>query len=134
MIRAAGILSALLLLAAAPAAACRADGFGSALLKGERAVISLHLEPDPPRVDGFFSIDATVCDSAGEPARLYYVDAIMPAHGHGMNYRPEIADLGKGRYRITGMLFHMQGGWRLRFDVETKAGAERLTAPVDATF
>lgn len=131
---AAGILTLVLALAAVPAAACSPDPYGSALLRGERAVVSLHLDPDPPRVDGFFSIDAIVCDIAGNPARLYYVDAIMPAHGHGMNYRPEIADQGDGRYRITGMLFHMQGAWQLRFDIETKAGAERLTTPVDAVF
>lgn len=129
-----GVLVALFALIAVPAAACTPDGFGSALLKGKRAVISLHLEPDPPRVDGFLSIDAIVCDTAGNPARLYYVDAIMPAHGHGMNYRPEIEDQGEGHYRITGLLFHMQGGWQLRFDVETAAGAERLTTPVEATF
>lgn len=124
----------LLAMLASAASACPADGFSGALLKGEKAAISLHLEPDPPLVDDFFVIDATVCDVAGKPARLYYVDAIMPAHGHGMNYRPEVEDRGEGRYRITGMLFHMQGAWRLRFDVETAAGAERLTSAVHAGF
>ena len=134
MIRA--LLAALVLSVgwATGAAACpQADGAG-ARVEGEKGAIALRLEPEVPRVDSFFAIDVTVCDTSGGAARLRQVDAVRPGHGHGMNYRPEIAERGDGRYRVEGMFFHMQGGWLLRFDVETPEGGERLTYGIDAGF
>jgi hypothetical protein len=51
----------------------------------------------------------------------------MPAHRHGMNYRPTVAARGGGRYRAEGLLLHMPGAWEFRFDVRTSAGHERIT-------
>ena len=107
---------------------------GGETIAGERASVSMRTAPSVPRVDGFFVIEVQTCGRDGEPARLVAADAVMVAHGHGMNYTPEIEDRGEGRYRISGMLFHMQGRWELRFDVETAAGGERLTRGVDASF
>jgi hypothetical protein len=56
-------------------------------------------------------------------ARLLAVDAVMPAHGHGMNYRPSVKDLGAGRFEVQGLLWHMAGRWELRFDVAPPGGA-----------
>jgi hypothetical protein len=39
----------------------------------------------------------------------------MPAHGHGMNYRPKAERIGAGHYRFTGLMLHMPGTWRLVF-------------------
>jgi hypothetical protein len=45
------------------------------------------------------------------------VDAAMPEHGHGMNVEPQVTALGKGRFSVEGMLFHMPGRWELYFDI-----------------
>ena len=45
------------------------------------------------------------------------VAATMPAHKHGMNTVPRVEDLGKGRFLVRGLLFHMAGEWELEFDV-----------------
>src|SRR5262249_19794305 len=71
--------------------------------------------------------------AAGQPFEVYFgfcpnlrgpmkVDAHMPEHRHGMNYRPSVAALAGG-YRSEGWLFHMPGRWELVFEV----GGERLT-------
>jgi hypothetical protein len=71
----------------------------------------------PIPVGKHFSLNVQVCGSA--PA-LTKVDADMPAHKHGMNYKPVITALapaGSGMYRIDGLMFHMPGQWRLTFDL-----------------
>ena len=45
------------------------------------------------------------------------VEGWMPGHGHGMLRQSEVDDLGDGRYRVRGMLFHMPGVWDLRIKV-----------------
>jgi hypothetical protein len=56
----------------------------------------------------------------------------MPAHKHGMNYRPTIKPLGDGRFRIDGMMFHMAGQWQLAFEVQAGKEITRLTHDVQA--
>lgn len=51
-------------------------------------------------------------------ATLTAVDATMPQHGHGMNYRPSLQALGGGRWRAEGLLWHMAGTWQLQLDVD----------------
>tara|TARA_R110002110_G_scaffold249872_5_gene466057 strand:+ start:729 stop:1070 length:342 start_codon:yes stop_codon:yes gene_type:complete len=43
------------------------------------------------------------------------VDAIMPAHGHGMNYEVEVREIEPGQYVAEGFILHMPGLWRFRF-------------------
>jgi hypothetical protein len=72
--------------------------------------------PAPDIVVGrHFEVELQLCPA---DARLTRVDASMPAHRHGMNYRPSVVNLGEGRYRAEGLMFHMAGDWELRFDVE----------------
>jgi hypothetical protein len=59
-------------------------------------------------------------------ATLVRVDATMPEHRHGMNYRPSLKALGDGRWRAEGLMFHMAGRWELRLDVQRGGGTERL--------
>jgi hypothetical protein len=51
------------------------------------------------------------------------VDADMPAHRHGMNYRTTVTALGDGRFRAEGLMFHMAGRWRLLFDLPAPTAA-----------
>ena len=71
--------------------------------------------PPDVAVGRHFAIEVQLCPA---DAGLTRVDASMPAHRHGMNYRPSLTALGEGRYRAEGLMFHMAGDWELRFDVE----------------
>ena len=74
-------------------------------------------------------MDIRVC-ADGTPPVLTRVDADMPEHRHGMNYRPTLAERGAGRYVAEGLLFHMPGHWRLMFDVEHGPRRTRLAAEI----
>jgi hypothetical protein len=125
------LLAALLvLLAALPAwADCPLDlGRGTGLV-----VFSDHymvaFRPDPVRIEigGPFSLLFNVCTKSNNPGELVAVDAQMPEHKHGMNYRPTIVSLGDGRYRVEGMVFHMPGRWEITIDVRAGEETERLS-------
>ena len=60
-------------------------------------------------------------------AVLLRVDAVMPEHGHGMNYRPSVTAAPGGRWRAEGLLFHMPGRWDLIFDVRRGNKVQRLS-------
>lgn len=78
--------------------------------------------PAPPAVGRHFNLVGQVCGPGAW--RLLRVDADMPAHRHGMNYRPTVQMGEGGRFEAAGLLFHMPGRWRYRFEVEaTAAGA-----------
>lgn len=59
-------------------------------------------------------------------AQVLRVDATMPEHRHGMNYRPGILSQGEGRWRVEGLLWHMAGRWEWRFDLRLPAVPERI--------
>jgi len=88
--------------------------------------------PAPPPVGQPFAIEVTVCPRAGAalPDSLA-VDAQMPAHRHGMNYRPSIRQEAPGRYRAEGLLFHMPGAWQLDFALRSGARTERTSAAIE---
>lgn len=85
-------------------------------------------QPSPIPVDRHFQIDIAVC---GAPVSALRVDADMPAHRHGMNYRTTVRALGDGRFEAQGLLFHMPGRWRLIFDIDTGGQTLRLTQAVE---
>jgi hypothetical protein len=125
------------LLALAGAADADAKACGAGLdTKVRRAVhtdsltLAFAPRPAPVRVGQHFAIDIEVCAPAAVEAALTAVDAEMPAHRHGMNYRPRIEALGPGRWRASGLMFHMPGHWRYRFDL-TLAGNQRLRLAED---
>jgi hypothetical protein len=85
--------------------------------------------PEPMRIEVGepFSLLFNVCTKTDKPAELVAIDAQMPEHKHGMNYRPTIVSLGNGRYRVDGMVFHMPGRWELAIDVRAGEESERLS-------
>jgi len=110
--------------AAAVLAACPpAAGDGTRLASGPLQM-AWRVAGDQPdiAVGRHFVIKMQLCPAE---ARLTRVDASMPAHRHGMNYRPSLVALGDGRYLAEGLMFHMAGDWELRFDVEL--GRQRLS-------
>jgi hypothetical protein len=119
------LVLAVALAAATEAAAC---GEGLAAVTGRassaRYDVAFATLPSPIATGAHFALEIT----GALPPRTLAVDAVMPEHRHGMNYRPTVTVLGPGRYRAEGLLFHMPGRWDLLFDVDNGSGTERLTA------
>ena len=133
-----------LLAAALPGAAAAADAAlagpaatadcGPALPASSRQLIRQHglqlafaPRPAPLPLGRHFALDIVVCPADGVPApTLRAVDAEMPAHRHGMNYRPTVQALGAGRYRADGLMLHMPGAWRLWFELDAGPGQPPL--------
>lgn len=122
------------LLAAPHAQAACGDGLPAATrqeVRSKDAVLVFASVAGPITVGQHFSLDVRLCSKAGVPAanaklHLLKVDADMPAHRHGMNYRATVRAVGAGRYRADGLMFHMPGVWRFTFDVEQGAGSPPL--------
>lgn len=74
-----------------------------------------------------FALLITLCPA---DAQLLRVDATMPEHRHGMNYRASLKPLGDGRWRAEGLLWHMSGRWELRLDVLSQGAEHRLRQSV----
>ncbi len=104
--------------AAANAVACPANGPAQATWRSEPATLVVG-QP--------FRLIVTLCPSRG---KLLAVDATMPEHRHGMNYRPSLKALGGGRFRADGLLWHMSGRWELRFDIEVDGARQVLRQDV----
>ena len=135
--RAASALPALLallglsaLLAAPKPAFSQAVACGDALGSGARRiedpslVLVYRLLPEPVPVGKHFAIDFALCPRTGAPLPAdVRVDASMPEHQHGMNYRPSVAARGGGVYRAEGLMFHMPGRWELVFELRGRSGA-----------
>jgi hypothetical protein len=77
-----------------------------------------------------FQLELQVCPA--QPLPPPRVDADMPAHRHGMNYRTTVLALPEpGRYRAEGLLLHMPGRWRLIVELALPQGPLRLTHEID---
>lgn len=76
-----------------------------------------------------FSLTVEICDPA--PVQGVIVDANMPAHKHGMNYRPDVVAIGDQQFQASGMLFHMPGQWELQINVDYAGRIVTYTYPVE---
>lgn len=74
-----------------------------------------------------FALLVTLCPAE---AQLLRVDATMPEHRHGMNYRASLRPLGQGRWHADGLLWHMGGRWELTLDVSARGTEYRLRQSV----
>lgn len=97
-------------------------------LAANDVVVMFRTVPAAIEIGRHFSVEAIVC--ATSPTQGLRVDAQMPEHRHGMNYRPTVASTGDGRYLAEGLLFHMPGRWQLVFDVERGGRTERLATDI----
>jgi hypothetical protein len=78
--------------------------------------VTLHyrIEPSPLRVAQHFSMQFLVCRGAESLVPDdFKIDALMPTHGHGMNYKAKVTIQRDGRVETTGMLLHMPGAWQV---------------------
>ena len=76
-----------------------------------------------PEVGKHFSVDIAACAKNGPLPHELKIDAHMPEHRHGMNYKPTVKPAGPGRWQAEGLMFHMPGKWEFVFYVE----GERMT-------
>lgn len=115
--------------AGAQAQNCGAKLEGARTLEAPKHILVFRTEPAKITVGRHFAVDVVVCAKAGGAAAdRVKIDAHMPEHRHGMNYKASIKALGDGRFRADGLMFHMPGRWEFLFDIESKGGSERLTS------
>jgi hypothetical protein len=98
-------------------------------LEAPGVVVAFSTLPPKIVVGRHFSVEAYLCADEGSVS-LTRVDATMPEHRHGMNYRTRLAVKQAGQYLAEGFLFHMPGTWQFVFDVEHQGKRLRLTSDV----
>ena len=116
------LAGAVIALAGTIAAACELPP--GTRVESERLAISYWTVPAKISVGQAFVLELAACPkrdiAVSERVKL---DAHMPEHRHGMNYRTKVVSKGAGRFHSEGWLFHMPGHWEFLFDIDT----ERLT-------
>ncbi len=106
---------------------------GSALTFAKDGItLKAATEPAKVRVSEPFSLKVEICDGP-DGFVVQRIDATMPAHGHGMNYSPELSVTGDGTYASDNMVFHMPGRWQFMVDVGKGTESERLMADYTLT-
>ncbi len=110
------------------AEACLADIAGARKVESDRYVLAYRTQPAKVAVGAHFSVVLSVCAKGGATApESVRVDAHMPEHRHGMNYRAVVERAGEGRYHAEGLMFHMPGRWEFVFELRDGGFTERLT-------
>ena len=127
MKRRAALLGAIV--ACTGAIACELPPGGQEIVSRDRG-IALSYRPDPAglAVDRQFSLIVHVCSKA--PIDGLTVDAHMPDHRHGMNYKPSVALTAPDTWRANGLLLHMPGKWEFLFGLRVNGKTERLAHAV----
>jgi hypothetical protein len=101
---------------------------GGRQLESARFVLAYRARPSPITVSRHFALEFAVCAKDGTmmPDNVR-VDAHMPEHRHGMNYKVSVKPEAGGRYLAEGLLFHMPGRWELIFELRAAGQTDRLT-------
>ena len=126
----------MLLFSAATAAwACTPDlpagkGGKPQTIDSKKYTLAFRTQPEKIEIGKHFVVELALCakDGAAVPDNVR-VDAHMPDHRHGMNYKTTVTG-SAGKYRAEGLMFHMPGRWEYIFEVRSGgAGSapERLT-------
>lgn len=126
--------AAAILAAASPAPAqpvCPPSDQAYERLTASDTEIAYRWDPAPLKLGRFFTADVITCRSPGPVTRIS-LDATMPAHGHGMNYRPKAVEVAPGHYRFSGLMLHMPGRWQVTVDLyDGTRLVRRLTRDLD---
>lgn len=102
------------------------------LTEGEQFFVRITPAPAPVPFQELFSLNVTLLKTDRttpvKNASIDDVQAIMPAHNHGMNVKPHITPQGDGQFLIEGMRFHMRGDgddglWVLKLAIQDKDSA-----------
>lgn len=98
-------------------------------IAGQHVDIAWRPLVDPVPVGQPFAIEFEVCPNDVPTTKIdrLRVDAWMPEHKHGMNYRTTLSGTRPGPLRAEGLLFHMPGRWQVVFEMRAGERALRLT-------
>jgi len=98
------------------AQACELNGADSVDL-GNGMTLLHRSESSPLETGRHITLRFRIC-RGGETLKpdRFKIDARMPAHNHGMNYRAAIEIAADGLVEASGLLFHMPGHRRVRVD------------------
>lgn len=133
MLRAFALATALLAGSSLSVWACANIPVNARLVEGPRFKLIALPDPAPIPLNAPFALDIQICDARmAELPRLIQVDAQMPAHRHGMNYKPKLVKHDWGVYRAEGLLLHMPGEWEFTFEFAGTDKPERLSFRFDA--
>ena len=101
---------------------------GGRKLESARYTVIYRAQPEKMPLGQHFSLELAVCANPGAPPpEIVSVDAWMPEHRHGMNYKASVRREPGGRYRADGLLFHMPGRWELIFELRAAGRSDRMT-------
>lgn len=100
-------------------------------LSSPRFELSYRAIPERIAIGSHFTLDVSACPRAGSATpELLRVDATMPEHRHGMNYKASVGKTSSGRFRAEGLMFHMAGRWELVFELQSGGVTERLSRSI----
>ena len=120
-------------LAATTAGACtpKLTGEMAGRIENARFVVAFRVAPARLKAGQPLRLEVAVCaKDAATAAERVEVDARMPAHGHGMNYKPMVSQVTTGLFHAEGLLLHMPGAWELIIEVSANGRTDRLVAPL----
>lgn len=104
---------------------------GAKSVESKNYAVIFRTHPEKIAIGQHFVVDLALCakDGAAAPESVR-VDAHMPEHRHGMNYKTHVTSSGAGKYRAEGLMFHMPGRWEYIFEVGAAGATERITTSV----
>jgi hypothetical protein len=107
------------------------QGKKAQVLDSKKYALAYRTQPEPVVIGQHFVVELALCakDGAAAPESVR-VDAFMPDHRHGMNYKTKVTSSGAGKYRAEGLMFHMPGRWEYIFEVRAAGTTERMTTSV----
>jgi len=83
------------------------------VVRSEPFLLHYSFSPEKPVTGTYTDLLLTICEGTQPVKGRIKVEAVMPAHGHGMNYLPKITQVTDGNYVAKGLLFHMPGLWQI---------------------
>lgn len=105
---------------------CGADIAGAQRIESPDYLVVFRTRPAKIRVGEHFTLEFALCPRGDRPGpETVSVDARMPEHRHGMNYKPTVKKIAD-RYEAEGLMFHMPGRWELSFDLHAGGKKEHL--------
>ena len=85
--------------------------------------ISYQSELEPITINQIHNWALHIETPAGDPVSgaKISVSGGMPMHNHGLPTNPKVTtDLGRGKYKLEGLRFHMRGYWELIVIIEVQ--------------
>jgi hypothetical protein len=113
------------------AAPCPKDELGASATRIEKDGVAIAYRTIPAKIEVGkpFRIEVVACHGKTAPTRIA-VDAGMPMHGHGMNYKPSEKTIAPGHSEFDGLVFHMPGSWTITFDIFEGSSKKRMEQKV----